>query len=404
MSKVINLAGTLRAVSPYIRTEDEAIEVAKALANEIRTESNRHDRQSILSHHTLERVAQSGILGISVPTEYGGADISNPFLAEVVALLSEVDSSIGQIPQNHFHILEVLRLAGSEEQKRSFFARALAGDHFANAFAEKNIEVAGAITTRLVPDGVGYRISGQKYYSTGGLFADWIAIIAQDPEDRTVMAIVPRQTEGLDIVDDRADFGQKTTSGCTVIIDNIYVSADSIIAHDRALQQSSTLGSLGRLLHAAVDLGVARAAFADMLDFVGTRSRGNPSIDAESTYADPLAIAKTGSVAIKIEAAAALVERAGRKVDVAQVSPSITAASDASVAVAAAKILTAEAALEAANTLFELAGRSATDEALDLDRHWHNAGNHPVDDPVHWYHAVGDFHLNGKIPDTNLQF
>ncbi|WP_313604201.1 acyl-CoA dehydrogenase family protein [Rhizobium sp.] len=396
MSKVVNLAGTLRAVSPYIRTEDEAIEVAKALANEIRTGFNRHDRQSILSHHTPERVAQSGILGISVPTEYGGADISNPFLAEVVALLSEVDSSIGQIPQNHFHILEVLRLAGSEEQKRSFFAKALAGDHFANAFAEKNIEAAGAITTRLVPDGVGYRISGQKYYSTSALFADWIAIIAQDPEDRTVMAIVPRQTEGLDIVDDRA--------GCTVIIDNIYVSADSIIAHDRALQQSSTLGSLGRLLHAAVDLGVARAAFADMLDFVGTRSRGNPSIDAESTYADPLAIAKTGSVAIKIEAAAALVERAGRKVDVAQVSPSVPAASDASVAVAAAKILTAEAALEAANTLFELVGTSATDETLDLDRHWHNAGNHPVDDPVHWYHAVGDFHLNGKIPDTNLQF
>jgi alkylation response protein AidB-like acyl-CoA dehydrogenase len=114
MSKVINLAGTLRAVSPYIRTEDEAIEVAKALANEIRTGFNRHDQQSILSHHTPERVAQSGILGISVPTEYGGADISNPFLAEVVALLSEVDSSIGQIPQNHFHILEVLRLAGSE--------------------------------------------------------------------------------------------------------------------------------------------------------------------------------------------------------------------------------------------------------------------------------------------------
>jgi len=405
MSKVINLAGTLRAVSPYIRTEDEAIEVAKALANEIRSGASRRDRQRILPHHELERVAQSGILGITVPAEYGGADISNPFLAEVLAILSEADSSIGQIPQSHFQILEILRLAGTEEQKRYFFIRALAGDHFANALAESNTEAAGLITTRLVPDGIGYRISGQKYYSTGALFADWIAVFAQDDREHLVMAIVPRDTEGLTIIDDWAGFGQRTTASGSVIIDNMYVSADSVIAHDRALEQPATLGSLGQLLHAAVDLGIARAAFADMIDFVQTRSRGNRNLDIESTSTDPLAIAKTGSIAVKIEAAAAMIERAGRKVDVAQVSPSASAASDASLAVATAKILTTEAALEAANALFELAGTSATGEDFNLDRHWRNARTHTVHDPVRWkYHAIGDFHLNGRLPRPNGQF
>ena len=405
MSKVINLAGTLRAVAPYIRTEDEAIDAAKALADEIRAGSSLRDRQRILPHHEMELTAQSGILGVTIPAEYGGADISNPFLAELLAILSEADSSVGQIPQNHFYILEVLRLAGTDEQKRYFFTRALAGDHFANALAERNAESAGAINTRLVPDGPGYRISGQKYYSTGALFADWIAVFAQDPHDRIVMAIVPRDTNGLTITDDWAGFGQRTTASGTVVIDNIYVSADSVIDYYKAFEQPAPLGSLGQLLHAAVDLGIARAAFADMIDFVRTKSRGNSNLGIEIASDDPLAIAKTGFVALKIEAAAAVIERAGRKVDVAQVSPSATAAAEASLAVAAAKILTTEAALEATNALFELAGTSATDESLNLDRHWRNARTHTVHDPVRWkYHALGDYHLNGRLPKPNGQF
>jgi SfnB family sulfur acquisition oxidoreductase len=405
MSMVISLANKLRAVAPYIKTEDEAIDVAKALADEIRAGSSLRDRERILPHHEMELTAQSGILGVTVPAEYGGADISNPFLAEVVAILSEADSSVGQIPQNHFYILEVLRLAGSEEQKRYFFTRALAGDHFANALAEKNVGAAGVINTRLVQDGPGYRISGQKYYSTGALFADWIAVFAQDAQDRIVMAIVPRDTEGLTITDDWAGFGQRTTASGTVTIDNIYVSADSVIEHYKAFEQPAPLGSLGQLLHAAVDLGIARAAFADMIDFVKTRSRGNRNLGIETASDDPLTVARTGSIAVRIEAAAAVIDRAGRKVDMAQVSPSATAAADASLAVAAAKILTTEAALEATNALFELAGTSATDESLNLDRHWRNARTHTVHDPVRWkHHAIGDFHLNGRLPKPNGQF
>lgn len=405
MSRLIQLAGKLKAVAPYIRTEDEAIELAKVLAADLRSGSSIRDRQRLLPHDEMALVAQSGLLGVTVPADYGGADISNPFLAEVLAILSEADSSIGQIPQNHFYILEVLRLAGTEEQKRYFFSRALAGDHFANALAERNGNAAGVISTRLTPDGPGFRISGQKYYSTGALFADWVAVFALDAQGRTVMAIIPRKSEGLTVTDDWSGFGQRTTASGTVTFSNVYVAADSVIDHDKAFEQPTPLGSLGQLLHAAVDLGIARAAFVDMIDFVRTKSRGNSNLAIEVASDDPLAIAKAGSIAVKIEAASAIIERAGRKIDMAQVSPSPEAASEASLAVATAKILTTEAALEATNALFELAGTSATDESLNLDRHWRNARTHTVHDPVRWkHHAIGDYHLNGRLPKPNGQF
>lgn len=219
------------------------------------------------------------------------------------------------------------------------------------------------------------------------------------------MAIVPKGTEGLTIVDDWDSFGQRTTASGTVLIENVYVSADSVIAYHRAFERHAPVGSLGQLLHAAIDLGIARAAFADMLDFVRHKARGMRNLGIETASSDPLTVARAGSIAVKLEAAAAVLERAGRKVDVAQITPSPETAVDASLAVAAVKILTTEAALDATNGLFELAGTSATKEELNLDRHWRNARTHTVHDPVRWkHHAIGDFHLNGKVPKPNGQF
>jgi SfnB family sulfur acquisition oxidoreductase len=399
MSKVVSLAEKRRPVAPYLATEDEALSVARRLAEQVAEGSALRDRERILPHHEMDLVAQSGLLGITVPSDYGGADISNPFLAEVIAILSEADSSIGQVPQNHFFILEILRLAGTEEQKRYFFSRALAGEHFANALAETGNKVAGKIETRLVPDGIGYRVSGRKYYSTGALFCDWIAIFARDHEDRSVMAIVPRGCEGITIIDDWAGFGQRTTASGSVVMDNVYVPADCVILHEQLFGQQTTLGALGQLLHASIDLGIARAAFKDMLHFIRTRSRGHARLGVEQACEDPLTIARTGVVAVKLEAASAMIERAGHKLDMAQVTPSPEKAAEASLAVAAAKVLTTEAALEASNALFELAGTSSTDERLNLDRHWRNARTHTVHDPVRWkQHAIGDYHLNNRLP------
>ncbi|MGO7711696.1 hypothetical protein ACC666_35855, partial [Rhizobium johnstonii] len=68
--------------------------------------------------------------------QYGGLDVSNAVLAEITAILSEAEGSIGQIPQNHFYILEALRNDGGEEKQRYFFGRVLAGDRFGNALSE----------------------------------------------------------------------------------------------------------------------------------------------------------------------------------------------------------------------------------------------------------------------------
>ena len=382
--------------------EGQAIEIAHRLAERFRTTAADRDRERRLPFAELYELSASGLLAITVPEEFGGIDVSNSVLAEVTAILSQGDSSIGQIPQNHFYILEALRLDGSQAQKAFFYERVLSGDRFGNALSEVGTRTVGHYKTRITPDDADYRISGRKFYSTGVLFADWIVIFANDPEDRLTMSFVPKGTAGITVVDDWDGIGQRTTGSGTTILENVHVPASSVVWHHRGFERPGTIGSVGQIIHAAVDLGIARAALADTIDFVKTHSRPWMDAGVERASDDPLTIARVGEIAIRIAAATALLESAGRKIDNAQLSPTEANVVAASLSVAAAKVLTTEIAIDATNVLFELAGTSSIRAGLNLDRHWRNARTHTLHDPVRWkYHVVGNYHLNGVVPPRN---
>ena len=73
-------------------------------------------------------------------------------------------------------------LQGTEEQKRFFYERVLAGERLGNALSETGTKTAHDHATRLTRDGSVYRLNGRKFYSTGVLFAHWVAVVANDDE------------------------------------------------------------------------------------------------------------------------------------------------------------------------------------------------------------------------------
>lgn len=131
------------------------------------------------------------------------------------------------------------------------------------------------------------------------------------------------------------------------------------------------------------------------------RNRSRPWIDAgvECAADDPLTISEFGRLSIRLDAARALVARAGRILDAATADPQPRLVAAAAIAVAEARALTTESALAAGTKLFELAGTQATLDQLNLDRHWRNARTHTLHDPVRWKrHAVGNYYLNDAAP------
>lgn len=398
MGTVSQLHDRARPPARRIESEDEAITAARSLAADFAERASDRDVNRLLPHDEIDALSQSGLLGITVPAEFEGLDISNAVLAEIIAILAGGDPSIGQFPQGHFRVLETLRINGKEEQKRHFFSRALTGERFGIATAD-NI-ATDASKVRLKADGRAYRLASARFQSTGVLFADWIAIPAIAPADRLTMSLVPRDADGIQVIDDWDGFGQRTTGGGTTILRNVRIDAEAVVYRETDAE-GATIGCVGKLVHAGVDLGIARAAFAEALDLL---RKGSASAADDLTKAtdSPFMVARAGQIAIGIEAAAAMIERAGRKLDVAQISPTGDHIDDAKLSVAMAGTQAAAIALEASNGLFELAGRSSTRIGLNLDRHWRNARTHTLPDPAQLtYFAIGNHHLHGATQSKN---
>ncbi|MCY1334909.1 Dibenzothiophene desulfurization enzyme C [compost metagenome] len=382
-----------------IRDDAEALETARRIAAEFRPGAAGRDRERRLPHDELDAFSRSGLGGISVPREYGGAGVSRVTLAHVIAIISAADASLGQIPQNHFYALEVLRVNGGKTQQRRLFAAALAGERFGNALAEIGTRTANDRNTRLIREGAGYRIHGRKFYCTGALYAQRVPTLVVAEDGHQYLAFVSRSAPGLTVIDDWSGFGQRTTGSGSVVFDNVPVRTEDLVSFQAAFERPTTVGPFAQILHAAIDVGIARAAYEDALEFVRTRSR--PWIDSgvDKARDDPLAIQEFGRLAIRLHAAEAILDRAGRLLDAATAEPSAETVAAASIGVAEARALTTDISLAAGSKLFELSGSRASLAEHNLDRHWRNARVHTLHDPVRWkYHAVGNYYLNGQLP------
>jgi SfnB family sulfur acquisition oxidoreductase len=382
-----------------ITSDAEAIEAARGLAAQFAKEAAIRDRELRLPAVELDQFSSSGLWAITVPKTYGGAGVSFTTVAEAIETISAADPSIGQIPQNHLGVVDVLRLTGSEEQKRFWFGKVLEGYRFGNAFSEAKSKHAGIFETSITPDGDGFRVHGEKFYSTGALFAHYVPIAATDQNGNVQLAIVPRDTPGLTVINNWSSFGQRTTASGTVLIENVYVEPNGVVPAHAAYDVPTSNGPIAQIIQAAIDAGIARGAIEDTIEFVRTYTR--PWIDSgqDHGYEDNFTIAQIGDLEIKLHAAEALLERAGRAVDLAVADPNEQSVSAASIAVAKAKVLTTEIAILATNKLHELAGTRSTLAQYNLDRHWRNARTHTLHDPVRWkYFHIGNHVLNGVNP------
>ncbi|MEO9648699.1 MAG: SfnB family sulfur acquisition oxidoreductase [Hyphomicrobiales bacterium] len=384
----------VQKVAHLIRDDNEALDVAARLAELFAQEASARDRDRVLPVAEIQAYSASGLLGAIVPKRFGGAAISNVTLSRVTATISEADSSIGQIPQPHYCLVDAVRIVGTPIQQETFFADALAGKLFGNAVSEVGKDYETSTTTLK-----GSVLNGRKFYSTGSLFADWVPIAAKDDHGKAVMVYVPAEAIGLSVLDDWTGMGQRTTASGSVVAENVEVQDWQVLARHRLFDEPTIHGPFAQLLHTAIDLGIARAAMSDLRDWVQKRARPWKDSGVNQASSDPLTTTSIGRMVMQLHAAEGMLDRAGGYVDEASANPSDVTVGEASVAVAEAKVLATELALAASSMLFELAGTQSSLEEHNLARHWRNARTHTLHDPVRWKpHVVGSFWLNNALP------
>jgi len=382
-----------------IRSDAEAIEVAKSLAAEFAERSSLRDRNREWPAQELDAFSQSGLWSLNVPKAFGGPELSYATLSQVVAIISAADSSIGQISQNHIGVVAAIRTVSDEAQQKLLFAEVLKGTRFGNAFSEFGSKRAADFETRFEDKGDHVVVTGRKFYATGALLAHLVPIVAIDAEGRAWYAIADRGAAGLSVIDDWSSFGQRTTLSGTVILDRVKVPKTHLVPGYKGYDKPTADGAIFQIIQVAVDAGIAKAAIDETVKFVRTKSRAWIDSGKDNAFEDPYTIQAVGGSTLRLHAAEALLEKAGRAIDAAVKAPTADSVAWAQVVTAEAKVLSTEIAIEATNKLFELAGTRSTLAEYNLDRYWRNARTHTLHDPVRWKYAIlGDYFLNGKNP------
>ncbi|XVQ07375.1 acyl-CoA dehydrogenase family protein [Spirillospora sp. CA-255316] len=423
-----------------IRSGDEAVEIARKLAASFAEEAGARDRDRRLPVTEVDELSASGLLGITIPARFGGAEVSVAALAEVFRTLAAADASLAQIPHSHFVFLDALRRRGTEAQRKRYFAEALAGSRFANAQSERGGRtVTDDATTLRRRETGGYVLDGEKFYSTGALFAHWLVVRAVRTDEPSppggtvgkVLAYIPRDTPGVTVEDDWDGIGQRTTASGTVRLEGVLVDEDQVVPYTAIFDGPTTYGARAQVLHAALDAGIARGSLDAAIAAVA-KARPWFESGAGTAAGDPLVVQQAGELEIIVRGAEALLREAAAAIDDAEREPghgvertptggaerapvggaehapaedaAEDAAAHASVATAIAKVAAARAALEASSAVFELGGTRSAAASLNLSRYWRDARTHTLHDPARWkVQHIGRWLLTGTRPPRHGQ-
>jgi alkylation response protein AidB-like acyl-CoA dehydrogenase len=363
------------------------------------------ERERDMPYALIREFAANRLGTFRVPAEFGGPGASVHDVIGFIIALSAADSNIAQALRPHFGFVEGLIREASEAERKRWYPRVLAGDIFGLAHGEIGA-ANGVIRTRLTRSGDEFRATGSKFYSTGCLFADWIKISAIDDDGDQVMFIVPRDRDGLTLVDDWDGMGQRLTASGTTRLENVRVEKDELSFPEVPPGSRNHTTAFQQLFLAAVEAGIARNALSDAVWFVRNRSRPIKHSSATRSVDDPYIQHAVGEIAARSYAAEATVLRAASAIDCAftpHADPRLFTV--ASVEVAQAQFLAVELALKCAELLFDVGGGSATARELNFDRHWRNARTVANHNP-RYYKAgvVGGYFLNGTEPPTTGLF
>jgi alkylation response protein AidB-like acyl-CoA dehydrogenase len=272
----------------------------------------------------VEGMKQLGLFGVMIPEEYGGLGESLLTYALAVEQLARGWMSISGIINTHFIVAWMIAKHGTPEQRDRYLPRMAAGE-IRGAFSMSEPECGSdisAITTRAVPAGEGYAITGRKMWLTNGASANLVAtLVRTGPEGGhrgMTTFLVDKEpgfgevAPGLTVPGKISKMGYKGVDTTELIFDGFAIGAAQMLGGEpgRGFYQMMDGVEVGRVNVAARGCGVALRALELALDYAKQRRAFGKRI------ADHQAVMfRLAEMATKVEAAHQMMVMAARRKD-----------------------------------------------------------------------------------------
>ena len=269
------------------------------------------DRDHRFPYELVAEMGELGLMGMTVPEEYGGAGADTLSYAIAVEELTRIDSSVAITMAAHHSLGTMpIYLFGSEEQKREWLPDLASGRRLA-AFGltepEAGSDAGATRTTAALNDG-SWVVNGSKIFITnaGTDITACVTITARTGEDEISNIVVPNKTPGYVISEPMEKLGWRASDTRELSFHDCAVPEGNLLGpRGEGFRQFLEILDGGRISVAAMGVGLAQGAYDLALGYARERKQFGRQI------ADFQAIQfKLADMATEIEAGRQLVYKA----------------------------------------------------------------------------------------------
>jgi len=147
----------------------------------------RIEREDRIPDEYLQGFAELGVFGIKIPTKYGGLGLPMLYYGQALMLVASVHPSVSALVSAHqsIGVPEPVKMFGTDDQKERFLPRCAAGAVTAFLLTEPDVgsdPARMASTATLTEDGTAYLLDGVKLWTTNGVIAELVVVMARVPK------------------------------------------------------------------------------------------------------------------------------------------------------------------------------------------------------------------------------
>uniref|UniRef100_A0A7S1CX26 Short/branched chain specific acyl-CoA dehydrogenase, mitochondrial n=1 Tax=Cyclophora tenuis TaxID=216820 RepID=A0A7S1CX26_CYCTE len=257
-------------------TEDEEMiryAVRQWSTQELKPIVREMDDEGCLRPNILQDLFDNGFMGMEIPEEYGGSELSFTSACLVVEEISRVDPSVAVLVDIHNTLtINALRFWGSAELQQQWLPR-LATDtvsSFALSEAGAGSDAFAMKTTATPsPDGSYYTINGTKLWISNskeaGVFLLFANINPSLGYKGITAFVVDANSEGLTVGRPERKLGLRASSTCPVVLDNVRVEASNVLGEvGQGYKYCINILNEGRIGIAAQQIGIAKGCLYDI--------------------------------------------------------------------------------------------------------------------------------------------
>ncbi len=244
------------------------------------------DKANLFPHELWEEMGELGLLGITVPEAYGGADMG--YLAHTVAVeeIARASASVSLSYGAHSNLcVNQIKLNGNDDQRQRYLPKLVSGAHvgaLAMSEAGSGSDVV-SMALRAEKHGDHFRLNGTKYWITNGPDADTLVVYAKtDPGagSRGITAFIVEKTmKGFSTSPHFDKLGMRGSNTAELVFDNVEVPVENVLGQEgKGVRVLMSGLDYERVVLSGIGTGIMAACLDEIMPYLKSRKQFGQSI------------------------------------------------------------------------------------------------------------------------------